>query len=285
MRTGGPQGAGPKRSPNGDKKPVPGAGRWPCLHTRWPGSADKTIRGHDLRGSARSDATPPTDAAMPMQLHRRHPPARCPHSAVNTASADVRSRAEQGLRVPRSPTSPEAEAILPSATGAASTLRVGPSPSAEPRAVVAGVRCERKNRHRAAPGTRVASGLGGARQEGRGPERRAARRVRSPAAQDWTGSRTFRGQVHDPSAHCFKNQNERETSTRTRIPEAAVESGQHLRAPASRLPPGPTRQGPTRQGPTRVPRSRGPTADSDSIDYREFWRPLRFCATVSAPLC
>lgn len=124
MRTGGPQGPGPNRSPNGDKKPVPGAGRWPCLHTGWPGSADKTIHGHDLRGSARSDATPPTDAAMPMQLHRQRPPARCPHSAVNTC-ADVRSRAEQGLRVPRSPTSPRQKPFCPRPPGQRGPCRWG----------------------------------------------------------------------------------------------------------------------------------------------------------------
>lgn len=191
MPAGRPQGPGPNGSPNGDRKPAPGAGWWPCLHTRWPVSADKAIRGPGLRGSA--SQMPPTPTA----------PSRCAvftscvragggTRRVQTADDD-RSRscvACPGARRPR-----EGEAIPPSATGAGVDLAGG--------AVAVGEGPHR--RHRC---TLTAEGPPPGRPprhaRPRGSGARGRRRARSCGAQDWTGSRTCRGQGHGTSVRCFK---------------------------------------------------------------------------------
>lgn len=158
---GRPQGPGPNGSPNGDRKPAPGAGWWPCLHTRWPVSADKAIRGPGLRGSA--SQMPPTPTA----------PSRCPvftscvHAGGNTARADSGQRPEQELcRMPRSPTSPGGRSH--SALGHWGRCRScrrrrcsrrRPAPPSQVYADRGGTTPG------AAPETRATPGIGGARQE------------------------------------------------------------------------------------------------------------------------
>lgn len=161
---------------------------------------------------------------------------------------DDRSRscvACPGARHPR-----EGEAIPPSATGAGVDLAGG--------AVAVGEGPHRRHRCTlTAEGPPPGRPPRHARPRGSGV--RGRRRARSCGAQDWTGSRTCRGQGHGTSVRCFK--------VKMNVKHRGGREFQKL----PRRAPGPTQQ--------------GPTGGSDCIHYRVFCTSSNLVPQVSPSLC